>query len=149
MTDLGRFTRLGIRSDADLLLHLPLRYEDETRVVPIDSLRVGETCQVAGEVVSAEVSSRGRRMLQVELDDGTGRITLRFLHFYPSQVAQLARGRRLRAFAEVRGGLFGLEMVHPRYRMTGATERSWRRSRRPTGLTRCERAPPNGWACRR
>ena len=123
MTDLGRFTRLGIRSDADLLLHLPLRYEDETRVVPIDSLRVGETCQVAGEVVSAEVSSRGRRMLQVELDDGTGRITLRFLHFYPSQVAQLARGRRLRAFAEVRGGLFGLEMVHPRYRMTGATER--------------------------
>ena len=123
MTDLGRFARLGIRSDADLLLHLPLRYEDETRVVPIDSLRVGETCQVAGEVVSAEVSSRGRRMLQVELDDGTGRITLRFLHFYPSQVAQLARGRRLRAFAEVRGGLFGLEMVHPRYRMTGATER--------------------------
>jgi len=123
VTDLGRFARLGIRSDADLLLHLPLRYEDETRVVPIDSLRVGETCQVAGEVVSAEVSSRGRRMLQVELDDGTGRITLRFLHFYPSQVAQLARGRRLRAFAEVRGGLFGLEMVHPRYRMTGATER--------------------------
>jgi ATP-dependent DNA helicase RecG len=123
VTDLGRFAKLGIRSDADLLLHLPLRYEDETRIVPIAEVRAGETCQVAGEVVQAEVLARPRRMLQVELDDGTGRITLRFLHFYPSQVGQLAVGRRLRAHGDVRGGLFGLEMVHPRYRMSGPGDR--------------------------
>jgi ATP-dependent DNA helicase RecG len=123
VTDLGRFAKLGIRTDADLLLHLPLRYEDETRIVPIAEVRAGETCQVAGEVVHAEIVARPRRMLQVELDDGTGRIALRFLHFYASQVGQLAVGRRVRAHGDVRGGLFGLEMVHPRYRMTGTAER--------------------------
>ena len=123
MSDLGRFAKLGIRSDADLLLHLPLRYEDETRIVPIAQVRAGETCQVAGEVVRAEVIARPRRMLQVELEDGTGRIALRFLNFYPSQVAQLAVGRRVRAHGDARGGLFGLEMVHPRYRMTAPGER--------------------------
>jgi ATP-dependent DNA helicase RecG len=123
VTDLGRFAKLGIRTDADLLLHLPLRYEDETRIVPIAEVRAGETCQVAGEVVHAEIVARPRRMLQVELDDGTGRIALRFLHFYASQVGQLAAGRRVRAHGDVRGGLFGLEMVHPRYRMTGPAER--------------------------
>lgn len=122
-SDLGRFAKLGIRSDADLLLHLPLRYEDETRVVPIDAIRAGETVQVGGEVVKAEVVGRPRKMLQVELDDGTGRIALRFLHFYPSQVAQLQPGRRVRAHGDVRGGLFGLEMVHPRYRLSGPAER--------------------------
>ena len=123
MTDLGRFARLGIRTESDLLLHLPLRYEDETRIVPIGEVRVGETCQVAGEVVRSEVVARPRRMLQVELDDGSGRIALRFLHFYGSQVGQLAVGRRVRAHGDVRGGLFGLEMVHPRYRLTGPADR--------------------------
>jgi ATP-dependent DNA helicase RecG len=123
VTDLGRFSKLGIRSDTDLLLHLPLRYEDETRIVRIGEVRAGESCQVAGEVVRAEVVSRPRRMLQVEIDDGSGRIALRFLNFYPSQVGQLAVGRRVRAYGDVRGGLFGLEMVHPRYRMTGPGER--------------------------
>jgi ATP-dependent DNA helicase RecG len=123
VTDPGRFAKLGIRTEADLLLHLPLRYEDETRVVPIGELRPGATCQVAGEVVHSEVVARPRRMLQVELDDGTGRIVLRFLHFYGSQVGQLAPGRRVRAHGDVRGGLFGLEMVHPRYRLTAPSER--------------------------
>ena len=123
MTDLGKFARLGIRTEADLLLHLPLRYEDETRIVAIADVSPGETAQVAGEVCSNEIVARPRRMLQVELDDGSGRIGLRFLNFYGSQVAQLAVGRRLRAMGEVRGGLFGLEMVHPRYRMLGGADR--------------------------
>ena len=123
MTDLGKFARLGIRTEADLLLHLPLRYEDETRIVAIADVTPGETAQVAGEVRSNEIVTRPRRMLQVELDDGSGRIGLRFLNFYGSQVAQLAVGRRLRAMGEVRGGLFGLEMVHPRYRMLGGADR--------------------------
>jgi ATP-dependent DNA helicase RecG len=117
-----RFARLGIRRDADLLLHLPLRYEDETRIVPIADARPGETCQVAGEVVRREVVVRPRRMLVVELDDGTARITLRFLHFYASQLGQLSCGRRVRAYGDVRGGLFGLEIVHPRYRLTSPGE---------------------------
>ena len=123
MTDLGKFARLGIRTEADLLLHLPLRYEDETRIVAIADVAPGETAQVAGEVRSNEIVARPRRMLQVELDDGSGRIGLRFLNFYGSQVAQLGVGRRLRAMGEVRGGLFGLEMVHPRYRMLGGADR--------------------------
>ena len=123
MTDLGKFARLGIRTEADLLLHLPLRYEDETRIVAIADVAPGETAQVAGEVRNNEIVTRPRRMLQVELDDGSGRIGLRFLNFYGSQVAQLAVGRRLRAMGEVRGGLFGLEMVHPRYRMLGGADR--------------------------
>jgi ATP-dependent DNA helicase RecG len=123
VTDLGKFARLGIRTEADLLLHLPLRYEDETRIVAIADVVPGETAQVAGEVRSNEIVTRPRRMLQVELDDGSGRIGLRFLNFYGSQVAQLAVGRRLRAMGEVRGGLFGLEMVHPRYRMLGGADR--------------------------
>ena len=123
MTDLGKFARLGIRTEADLLFHLPLRYEDETRIVAIADVAPGETAQVAGEVRSNEIVTRPRRMLQVELDDGSGRIGLRFLNFYGSQVAQLGVGRRLRAMGEVRGGLFGLEMVHPRYRMLGGADR--------------------------
>ena len=123
MTDLGKFARLGIRTEADLLLHLPLRYEDETRIVAIADVAPGETAQVAGEVRNNEIVTRPRRMLQVELDDGSGRIGLRFLNFYGSQVAQLGVGRRLRAMGEVRGGLFGLEMVHPRYRMLGGADR--------------------------
>jgi len=123
VTDLGKFARLGIRTEADLLLHLPLRYEDETRIVAIADVAPGETAQVVGEVCSNEIVARPRRMLQVELDDGSGRIGLRFLNFYGSQVTQLAVGRRLRAMGEVRGGLFGLEMVHPRYRMLGGADR--------------------------
>ena len=117
MTDLGRFARLGIRRPADLLLHLPLRYEDETRLRPIAEARAGDTCQVAGEVVRSEVVQRPRRMLQAEIDDGSGRLVLRFLHFWPNQVGQLSPGRTVRAHGEVRGGLFGLEMVHPRWRL--------------------------------
>ena len=117
MIDLGRFARLGVRSETDLLLHLPLRYEDETRLSPIGTLRAGGAAQVDGEIVRAEVVPRPRRMLQVELDDGSGRLMLRFLTFWPNQVAQLAAGRRVRAHGEVRGGLFGLEMVHPRWRV--------------------------------
>ncbi|HVL55729.1 MAG TPA: DEAD/DEAH box helicase, partial [Burkholderiaceae bacterium] len=115
--DPQRLAKLGIRSPADLLLHLPLRYEDETRLTPIAQARAGTTCQVQGRIVRSDVIGRGRRSLVVEIDDGTGRLALRFLHFYPSQRAQLAIDRTVRALGEIRGGLFGSEMVHPRYRL--------------------------------
>ena len=120
--DAGVLARLGIRREQDLVLHLPIRYEDETRITPIGAVRPGEAAQVQGSVARHEIVTRPRRALTVELRDDSGAITLRFLHFYGSQLRQFATGNRLRAFGEVRGGLFGLEMIHPRYRVVGEDE---------------------------
>ena len=108
--------RLGVRRAQDLALHLPLRYEDETRVQAIGALHSGEFAQIEGVVTRCEVVARGRRMLHVDIADGTGEIGLRFFNFYPSQLRQLAPGRRVRALGDVHRGLFGMEMAHPRYR---------------------------------
>ncbi|HTT10640.1 MAG TPA: ATP-dependent DNA helicase RecG [Burkholderiaceae bacterium] len=118
-TDSGsaaKLARLGLATDWDLLLHLPLRYVDETRVTPIAELAGGEEAQVEGDIVASEISYRGRRQLTARLADETGEVLLRFLHFYPSQAKSLAVGRRVRALGAVRGGTLGLEMVHPRVR---------------------------------
>ena len=112
----GLLAKLGLHGPDDLVLHLPLRYEDETRLVPMASLVHGASAQIQGTVTRAEVT-RGRRMLQVWISDGTDELQLRFLHFYPSQLAQLQPGRLIRAFGELRVSLFAREMVHPRYRM--------------------------------
>ena len=119
--------RLGYASDQDLVLHLPLRYEDETRLTPLHQARPGETVTVEGVIVHAEVQPRPRRQFVIELSDPSAavprpaaRLFARWLHFYPSQVAQLKAGVRLRLHGEVRPGLFGAEMVHPRYRLVQA-----------------------------
>jgi len=115
--------RLGIHREQDLPLHLPIRYEDETRIVPIARVRPGETVQVEGEVARTEIVPRPRRMLVVALRDDAGdRIDLRFLNFWGSQLKQFGSGRRVRAQGEARGGLFGLELVHPRWRLVDAGE---------------------------
>ncbi len=106
--------KLGLYSPQDFLLHLPLRYEDETRVTPIARLRGGVWAQVEGDVTRCEVQLRPRRQLVAAVADETGELALRFLNFYPSQQQQLAVGRRLRVRGDARGGLFGMEMVHPR-----------------------------------
>jgi ATP-dependent DNA helicase RecG len=108
--------RLGLRTVQDVLFHLPLRYEDRTRVVPIGSLRNGDRAVIEGEIQLAEVVFRRRRTLLVRIADGTGYVTLRFFHFSAAQQAQLGRGQRLRCFGEVRPGPGGLEIVHPEYR---------------------------------
>jgi ATP-dependent DNA helicase RecG len=106
--------RLGLRRDIDLALHLPLRYEDETRLVPIRSLHHGQTAQVEGVVSQCEVQLRPRRQLVVRLDDGSSEaLVMRFLNFYPSHQKLLAEGQRVRVRGEARKGFFGLEMVHP------------------------------------
>jgi ATP-dependent DNA helicase RecG len=112
----AKLARLGLATDWDFLLHLPLRYVDETRLTPIADLRGGEEAQVEGTIVASEISYRGRRQLTARLSDETGEVLLRFLHFYPSQSKSLAAGRRVRALGVVRGGTLGLEMVHPRVR---------------------------------
>ena len=105
--------KLGLVRPIDFALHLPTRYEDETTVVPIASLRDGSVAQVEGIVASSEVQIRGRRMLVVRVHDGRDDLVLRFLHFYPSQQKALAVGARVRVRGEARGGFFGMEMVHP------------------------------------
>ncbi len=116
----SRLARLGLRGDWDFVLHLPLRYEDETRITPITQLEAGTDAQIEGEIVACEVVRRARRQLTVRVADAGGELLLRFLHFYPSQLASLAVGRRVRAFGTVRGGLTGHEMVHPRVRGAAA-----------------------------
>jgi len=114
-----RLARLGIHRVEDLLFHLPLRYQDRTRVLPIAALRPGEEAAVEGVVQLTEVKQGRRRMLLSRISDGAGALTLRFFHFSAAQQRALARGVRLRCYGEVRTGGATLEMVHPEYRFLG------------------------------
>src|SRR5204863_9945648 len=99
--------KLGLRRDIDLALHLPMRYEDETRLTPIRAAREGQTVQVEGSITECRVELRSRRQLVARLADGSGDdLVLRFLNFYPSQQKQLAPGSRVRVRGELRGGFF-------------------------------------------
>ena len=111
-----KLAKIGLHCEADLLVHLPLRYEDETRITPVAAAPWGESVQVEVVVSSCEVQFRPRRQMVVKALDESGELTLRFFSFYPSQQAALSEGSRIRAFGEVRGGFFGAEMVHPRFR---------------------------------
>jgi ATP-dependent DNA helicase RecG len=113
----SKLAKLGIHSRFDLVLHLPLRYEDETKLTSLSDAGTGEPVLVEAEVVECEVKYRPRRTLVVKLTDGKSELWVRFLNFYPSQVKQMAPGRRLRLFGEVRPGFFGAEMVHPKVRV--------------------------------
>ena len=114
---LARLAKLGITTQFDLVLHLPLRYDDETRLYALNEAPAGEPVLVEGTVVKADVRYRPRRQLLCHIEDGTGVLTLRFFNFYPSQLKQLAAGTRLRAFGEIRHGFHGPEMVHPKFRV--------------------------------
>jgi ATP-dependent DNA helicase RecG len=114
---IANLQKLGINDVQGLLLHLPLRYVDETRITPIRDLRTGEQAQVQGEIIHAEVQYKPRKALICQLQDEGGQpLILRFLHFYPSQISALKVGSRIRALGEVRHGFFGYEMVHPQCR---------------------------------
>ena len=108
--------KMGLVRDIDLALHLPLRYEDETRLVRLADAREGETAQVEGIVTDSQVQFRPRRQLVVTLDDGSDTIHLRFFSFYPSHQKTLSVGRRVRVRGELRGGFLGREMVHPSFK---------------------------------
>ncbi|MBA4341733.1 MAG: ATP-dependent DNA helicase RecG [Methylibium sp.] len=108
--------KLGLLRDIDLALHIPLRYEDETRIVPIGSGREGDTLQCEGVVSECRIELRGRRQLIVRIEDDSESLLLRFLHFYPSHQKAMAVGTRLRVRGELRVGFFGREMVHPAFK---------------------------------
>ena len=114
---LARLGKLGIRSRFDLVLHLPLRYDDETRLYALSEAPMGQPVLVEGKVAGCDIQFRPGRQLVCHLEDGSGVLTLRFFNFYQSQVKQLAVGSRVRAFGEIRHGRSGPEMAHPRYRI--------------------------------
>ena len=115
----SKLAKLGLRTDMDLVLHLPMRYEDETRIVTIREacMRGLQTWQVEGLVVKNDITYKPRRQLLVTIQDDSGELLLRFMNFYGSQVKQLSEGVRVRARGELKHGFFGAEMVHPTYKV--------------------------------
>ncbi len=118
-----QLVKLGLVREQDLVLHLPLRYEDHTRVAPLAALQAGVEQQAEGTVVTTDIQYRPRRQLVCLLEDGgddggaRAQLVLRFFHFYPNQQKALAPGRRVRVFGEVREGHFGREIVHPQFKV--------------------------------
>jgi ATP-dependent DNA helicase RecG len=112
-----RLEKLGLRSDIDYVLHLPMRYEDETRITPIDATQPGAGAQIEAVVTDVQIRYRPRRQLVVQLADSSGEMTLRFINFYASQVKHFDVGTRIRARGELRAGYAGREMIHPRYQV--------------------------------
>ncbi|MEX8521177.1 MAG: ATP-dependent DNA helicase RecG [Leptothrix ochracea] len=108
--------KLGLVRDMDLALHMPLRYEDETRLSLIAQVRDGETAQIEAQVREARIETRTRRQLLVTVHDGSATLLLRFVHFYPSHQKTLAVGARVRVRGEVRMGFAGREMIHPTFK---------------------------------
>ena len=108
--------KLGLTRPIDLALHLPLRYEDETRITPLRNTREGDMVQIEATVTASEVQLHPRRQLVVTVEDGTGSCELRFFSFYPSHQKTMAVGARLRVRGEVRGGFWGRQMLHPAFR---------------------------------
>lgn len=110
-----KLAKLHIASLWDLVLHLPLRYEDETHITPIADVQVGVSCLIEATVLSQQVQFKPRRQLVVQVEDAAGHVLyLRFIHFYPNQQKQLAEGNKIRALGEVRRGFYGDEMIHPK-----------------------------------
>ena len=105
--------KLGLREDLDFALHLPLRYEDETRITPIDQAESGDEVQIAGVVTHSEVIFRGRRQLVLVIEDATASCQLRFFNFYPTQQKAWGLGAKLRVRGTMQGGRFERYMLHP------------------------------------
>lgn len=114
---LEKLESYGIHDLKDLIFHLPLRYEDRTRTVPIGSCLPGQRAVIEAEVDLAQTVFRGRRSLTVKISDGSGQMSLRFFHFSKQQQSQFVQGQRIRCFGEVRRSKQGLEMIHPEYRL--------------------------------
>ncbi len=114
-----KLAKLGLHTLQDLLLHLPVRYEDRTRLYRINDLLPGLWATVEGEVLSTEVSFGRRRMMVCQISDGSGIVTLRFFNFNAGMKNALAKGSHVVAYGEIKRGQRGAEIIHPEYRITG------------------------------
>ena len=112
-----RLNKLGINKIQDLLFHLPIRYEDRTRIYPIGSISAGMTVLICGCIEMSDIIMRNRRSMICTISDGTGYITLRFFHFTARQQMILEPGTRLSCYGEIRHGFTGLEIIHPEYKV--------------------------------
>ncbi|WP_312042747.1 OB-fold nucleic acid binding domain-containing protein, partial [Erwinia sp.] len=115
----GKLAKLGLTTVQDLLLHLPLRYEDRTQLYAINDLLPNIYATVEGEVLQSDISFGRRRMLTCQISDGTGILTLRFFNFNAGMKNSLAPGRRVTAYGEIKRGQRGAEIIHPEYRVQG------------------------------
>ncbi|RDH82566.1 MAG: ATP-dependent DNA helicase RecG [endosymbiont of Galathealinum brachiosum] len=114
-----RLSKLGLNNIQDILFHLPYRYEDRTRVVPVGVLRHGQSALIEVTVDYTKIAftrkGKSRRMLLLHVTDGTGSLLLRFFYFNKQQQETLKEGIKLRCFGDVRYGSSSLEIVHPEY----------------------------------
>ncbi|MET3068581.1 ATP-dependent DNA helicase RecG [Atlantibacter hermannii] len=115
----SKLAKIGLHTVQDLLLHLPLRYEDRTQLYPIGELLPGVYATVEGEVLNSSITFGGRRMMTCQISDGTGILTMRFFNFNAAMKNRLATGRRVLAYGEAKRGKYGAEMIHPEYRIQG------------------------------
>ncbi len=115
-----KLAKIGLNTVQDMLFHLPSRYEDRTRIYTIGDCRPFTHVSILGEVMSADIQYGKKRMLVVKLSDGTGTITLRFFHFGTLQRNMMTPGNELRCFGEIRTGKWGLEMMHPEFKLIEA-----------------------------
>ena len=117
-----KLEKIGIHNIQDLLFHLPLRYQDRTRITPIGSLQLGGDAVIQGTVAASDVVMGRRRSLLCRISDGTGSISLRFFHFTAAQKNNMKRGAEVRCFGEPRRGASGLELYHPEYQVIKADQ---------------------------
>jgi len=115
----SKLAKIGLYTLQDLLLHLPLRYEDRTQLCTIDQLLPGIHTTVEGEVLNCNITFGGRRMMTCQISDGTGILTLRFFNFNAAMKNSLSTGKRVLAYGEAKRGKYGAEMIHPEYRIQG------------------------------
>ncbi|BDZ74459.1 ATP-dependent DNA helicase RecG [Methylophaga marina] len=116
-----RLLKIGVQQIQDLLFHLPLRYQDRTRLMPLGALKLQQEVLVEGTIQISQVKFGRRRSLLCHISDGTGSLILRFFHFSKAQQLQLEKGRKIRCFGEVRNGPSSFEMVHPEYQLIDST----------------------------
>ncbi len=120
----SKFEKIGIKTLQDVLFHLPLRYEDRTRVYRICDLMPGLHTSVIGEVVDNQITFGRRRMLLVKINDGSSELTLRFFHFSAAQKNTLSKGTLLRCFGEIQRGPKGFEIIHPEYKQVDGNQQT-------------------------
>ena len=120
----GKLLGLGISTVADVLFHLPFRYQDRTKLTPIGALQMYDDVVIEGVVRKADIAFGRRRSLVVRIEDDTGLATLRFFHFSASQKKQFVEGSRIRCFGEARRGSSGLEFAHPEYTVLSSSNTS-------------------------
>lgn len=119
-----KLARLGLLHVQDLLFHLPLRFQDRTRVHPFAQALPGIEIQVEGTVTHSQIHMGKRRSLAVTLRDETSLLVIRFYHFTAAQKASFSQGSKVRCFGEVRRGVTGFEMYHPEYKILSNTTTS-------------------------